>query len=62
VEWIAVALDKESWQTVVNTVMNHRVLLNAWNFLTCSGLSATQESLCSLQQVICAINASKFSL
>jgi len=32
VDWINVARDRNRWQTVVNTVMNHRLPQNADNF------------------------------
>jgi hypothetical protein len=34
IDWIDLAQDRDSWRTLVNTIMNNRVLLKAGNFLT----------------------------
>jgi hypothetical protein len=34
VDWIYLAQDRNAWQAVVNTVMNHRVLCKAGHFLS----------------------------
>jgi hypothetical protein len=33
-DWIDVAQDRDQWRTLVNTVMNLRVPLNPWKFLS----------------------------
>ena len=33
-DWMELAQDRYRWQALVNTVMNLRVPLSAWNFLT----------------------------
>jgi hypothetical protein len=34
IDWIDLAQDRDSWRTLVNTLMNIRVILKAGNFLT----------------------------
>jgi hypothetical protein len=36
-DWIDLALDRDTWRAVVNTVMNLQVPKNAGNFLTSLG-------------------------
>ena len=36
-DWIDLAQDRDKWPAVVNKMMNLRVPLNAWNFLSSLG-------------------------
>jgi hypothetical protein len=33
-DWIDLVLDRDHWRALVNTLMNHRILRNAGNFLS----------------------------
>jgi hypothetical protein len=44
VEWICVFRDRVEWQTIANTVMNHRDSLKALIVLSCSGTGRFSRS------------------
>jgi hypothetical protein len=50
-DWIDVAWHRDQWRTLVNKVINLRVLLNTGDFFIPEELLASQEGLCSIQLV-----------
>jgi hypothetical protein len=50
VDWVDLAVDRDQWKVLVNTVMNLRVPYNAGKFLSsCITVAASQEELSSIK-------------
>jgi hypothetical protein len=53
VDWIYLAQDKDKWQALVKTVLNHLIPLITKDLLLSMQLSASQEGLCFNELLSC---------
>jgi hypothetical protein len=64
VDWIGLALDRNRWRALMNSILNLRVLWNAgklWSGLTSSGLSSTLVTRCINRDIACSLERAVLS-